>query len=96
MSKKDYKWKRFWCPRSGNINLTDGGYLYDPDAEWGKADNPDLVSLEAIAEIPCLVLLGEPGIGKSQELENLKALTEEKICDSSQILNLNLRSCDNL
>ncbi|WP_199313906.1 hypothetical protein [Leptolyngbya sp. FACHB-671] len=54
------------------------------------------MSLEAIAEIPCLVLLGEPGIGKSQELENLKALTEEKICDSSQILDLNLRSCANL
>ncbi|WNZ22630.1 hypothetical protein HJG54_07010 [Leptolyngbya sp. NK1-12] len=96
MSKQDYEWKRFWCPRSGSINLTDGGYSYDPDAEWGKAYNPDLVSLEAIAEIPCLVLLGEPGIGKSQELENLKALTEKKICNSSQILDLNLRSCTNL
>jgi predicted NACHT family NTPase len=96
MSKKDYLWKRFWCPRSGSINLTDGGYLYDPDSEWGRAYNPDLVSLEAIADVPCLVLLGEPGSGKSQELENLKALTESKICGSSQILDLNLRSCVNL
>ncbi|AMA10259.1 NACHT domain-containing protein [Picosynechococcus sp. PCC 73109] len=93
MPKKDYKWKRFWCPRSGTINLADGGYLCDPDGEWGRAHNPDLVSLEAIAEIPCLVLLGEPGIGKSQELENLKALTEN---NSSQVLELNLRSCTNL
>jgi len=93
MPKKDYKWKRFWCPRSGRINLTDGGYLCDPDGEWGRAHNPDLVSLEAIAEIPCLILLGEPGIGKSQELENLKALTEN---NSSQVLELNLRSCTNL
>ncbi|GAB4138873.1 MAG: hypothetical protein Fur0046_13680 [Cyanobacteria bacterium J069] len=96
MSQKDYKWKRFWCPRSENINLADGGYLYDPDAEWGKAYNPDLVSLEAIADVPCLVLLGEPGIGKSQELENLKIITENRICDSSQVLDLNLRSCTNL
>jgi predicted NACHT family NTPase len=93
MPKKDYKWKRFWCPRSGRINLADDGYLCDPDGEWGRAYNPDLVSLEAIAEIPCLVLLGEPGIGKSQELENLKALTKN---NSSQVLELNLRSCTNL
>ncbi|WP_287456543.1 hypothetical protein [Leptolyngbya sp. UWPOB_LEPTO1] len=96
MSKKDYKWKRFWCPRLGSINLTDGGYLYDPDAEWGKACNPDVVSLEAIVDVPCLVLLGEPGIGKSQELENLKALTKKKSCDSRKVLDLNLRSCNNL
>lgn len=93
MAKKDYKWRRFWCPRSGRINLADGGYLCDPDGEWGRAYNPDLISLEAIAEISCLVLLGEPGIGKSQELENLKALTEN---NSSQVLELNLRSCTNL
>ncbi|MDG2990449.1 hypothetical protein L3556_05805 [Candidatus Synechococcus calcipolaris G9] len=96
MSKQTYSWKRFWCPRSGTINLADGGFLYDPDTEWGKACNPDLVSLEAIADVPCLVLLGEPGIGKSQELENLKAFTDTKICDSSQVLELNLRSCTNL
>lgn len=54
------------------------------------------MSLEAIADIPCLVLLGEPGIGKSQELENLKAFTDMKICNSSQVLELNLRSCTNL
>lgn len=93
MAKKDYKWKRFWRPRLGRINLADGGYLCDPDGEWGSAYNPDLVDLEAIAKIPCLILLGEPGIGKSQELQNLKALTEDGY---SQILELNLRSCTNL
>ncbi|MGJ3246479.1 MAG: NACHT domain-containing protein [Elainellaceae cyanobacterium] len=96
MPKKDYDWKRFWCPRSGNINLACGGYLCDPDWEWGKAYNPDLVSSEAIADVPCLVLLGEPGIGKSRELEKLKDLTEKEICKSSQVLELNLRSCTNL
>ncbi|MBE9189638.1 hypothetical protein IQ230_04515 [Gloeocapsopsis crepidinum LEGE 06123] len=96
MSEQVYSWKRFWCPRSGSINLADGGYLYNPDAEWGKAYNPNLITLEAIANVPCLVLLGEPGIGKSQELENLKILTEKKICDPRQVLPLNLRSCTNL
>lgn len=96
MPKQVYGWKRFWCPQSGRINLADGGYLYDPDAEWGKVHNPDLVTLEAIADVPCLVLLGEPGTGKSQELENLKVLTENKICDDNQVLGVNLRSCTNL
>lgn len=96
MSKQEYSWKRFCCPPSGSINLADGGYLYDPDAEWGKTYNPNLVTLEVIADIPCLVLLGEPGIGKSQELENLKVLTQKKICDPRQVLELNLRSCTNI
>jgi len=43
MLKQDYDWKRFCCPRSGRINLA-GGYLDDPDAEFGKANNPDLVT----------------------------------------------------
>jgi predicted NACHT family NTPase len=94
--KQTYHWQRFWCPRSSQINLADGGYLYNPDEKSGLAYNQDLVTLEEIADVPCLVLLGEPGIGKSHELENLKVFTEQKICDPNQILELNLRSCTNL
>lgn len=96
MSNKHYEWKRFWCPRSGRINLDYDGYLWDPEGEWGKVHNPNLVSLEEIFDIPCLILLGEPGIGKSDELEKLKDFTEKELCKSSQVLNLNLRSCTNL
>ena len=67
MSSQVYKWKRFWCPRSGSINLADGGY--DPEAEWGKAYNPNLITFETISHLPCLALLGEPGIGKTQALK---------------------------
>jgi predicted NACHT family NTPase len=93
MSAQVYNWQRFWCPRSGHINLADGGYLYDPEAEWGNAYNPDLVSFSAISQIPCLVLLGEPGIGKSQAIE----AEQEKVADelkntTDEILSLNLRS----
>ena len=96
MPKQTYDWKRFWCPRSGTINLTDGGYLCDPDSEWGRVCNPGLASLESIYDFPCLVLLGEPGIGKSKELDKLKAFTVTKTCDTSKVLALNLRSCTNL
>ncbi len=54
--KRTYNWTRLWRERSG-----------DADAP------PDTVSLEGktygqIAHLPCLVLLGEPGMGKSHEL----------------------------
>lgn len=69
MSKQVYNWKRFWCPRGAQIDLGNRGYLTDPESEWGKHYNPELVGLEAIAGIPCLILLGEPGIGKTRTLE---------------------------
>ncbi|NJM66264.1 MAG: hypothetical protein HC851_11695 [Acaryochloris sp. RU_4_1] len=96
-TKQDYGWKRFWCPRSSQINLGDrGGYLTDPESEHGKYANPNLVGLEAIPDVPCLVLLGEPGIGKSQELINLKDYTEKNLDSGHEILELNLRSCTSL
>lgn len=65
MSDNIYNWRRFWCPRTGNINLSDRGYLYDPDSEYGHIHNPDVVPFESIENVSCLVLLGEPGIGKT-------------------------------
>ena len=69
MSERHYDWKRFWCPRSGHINLSDRGYLVNPESEWGKSQNLDLIEIEAIVHLPCVVLLGEPGIGKSKTIE---------------------------
>ena len=63
-----YNWKRFWCKRTGNIDLSDGGYLTDPEGKYGHHFNPDLRSFEELSRIPCLILLGEPGIGKSTTL----------------------------
>ncbi|NJL78595.1 MAG: hypothetical protein HC917_06605 [Richelia sp. SM2_1_7] len=81
MSEQVYGWKRFWCPRSGHINLADGGYLYDPDTKWGREHNPDLVSFAEISTLPCLVLLGEPGIGKTWAMKTER----EKISSSIKV-----------
>jgi predicted NACHT family NTPase len=54
---------------TGNINLSDRGYLYDPDSEDGHIYNPDVVPFESIETVPCLVLLGEPGIGKTLTMD---------------------------
>ena len=75
----NYPWKRFWCPRDGKMNLSDGGFLYDPESKYADFIQPDVVPFEKIAHIPCLALLGEPGIGKSTVMEGLKASTDEHI-----------------
>ncbi|MEH1857898.1 MAG: CHAT domain-containing protein [Nostoc sp.] len=93
MPSQDYKWKRFWCPRSGRLNLADGGYLCDPEEKWGKIYNPDLVTFEAISDLPCLALLGEPGIGKSHTIEAEKnEIISEIQKQGGQVLSLDIRS----
>ena len=91
--QQTYNWKRFWCPRERNFSLADFGYLYDPDTEDGKHINPDVVSFERIADIPCLILLGEPGIGKSSALQTEKDDISAKIQKQGHTsIHLNLRS----
>src|SRR5579864_3207817 len=74
-----YAWKRFWCATTSHFVLDDQGYLYDPDGSFGTAYNPSLRPLESILEVPCLALLGEPGIGKSAVLEQDRPLINEKV-----------------
>lgn len=69
--KTKYNWQRFWSPSNGNISLSDGGFLDDPTDPIGKYMNPDLISISSSNQTNCLILLGEPGIGKSVEIENL-------------------------
>ncbi len=70
MSNIHYNWKRFWCPRDGVIDLSDDGFLCDPETEYFKYVKSDVVSFEEISAKPCLILLGEPGIGKSTALSD--------------------------
>ena len=68
MVKSRYDWKRFWCQPDGHINMSDDGFLVDPDTEYSAALNPDVVSWEQISTKASLILLGEPGTGKSTAL----------------------------
>lgn len=91
--QRKYSWKRFWCPRTAEINLSDGGFLTDPDAEYGSIYNPNIVPFSKFRETLFLGLLGEPGIGKSfalqEEVEATKTYVEKY---GGEVLYLNLRS----
>jgi hypothetical protein len=73
--------------------LSDNGFLYDPDGEYGPVLNPDLVSFDRFAANPSLALLGEPGIGKSWALKSERASLESSIlAKGERALWLDLRS----
>jgi predicted NACHT family NTPase len=63
-----YSWTRFCYPQGGQIQLDSKGYLLDPSPTIGSLLNPQLITLEKINDAQCLILLGEPGIGKTTEL----------------------------
>ncbi len=89
MARPEYGWRRFWSPPIASIALTDEGYLADPEQHWlGGSLNPDAVTLDALAGAGCLVLLGEPGMGKSRELA--VGATNER-ATGNQVLELHLR-----
>jgi hypothetical protein len=81
--RPQYAWKRFWCPRNGTLHLIDRGYLPDPSGPYGRLLGSDLRPFEDISDLPCLVLLGEPGIGKTTALraerEKVEAAGDETL-----------------
>jgi predicted NACHT family NTPase len=79
MTNQIYNWKRFWCPWENSINLSDGGYLYDPESDIGHIYNPHVIPFESIAMVPCLILLGEPGIGKTYAMRAEKEAIDIRV-----------------
>lgn len=59
--------ERFWCARDGAYALDGFGFLSDPYAtsHGMSSTNPGVVRTDELAGHRCLILLGEPGSGKS-------------------------------
>ncbi len=62
-------WKRFWCRREDMFSLGDRGFFVRPRRSARKASESQPHHLRPIADDPCLILLGEPGVGKSWSLK---------------------------
>jgi len=70
-----FPWTRYWAPRDQAPTITDG-FLVSPSAEqswFGPRQAAALKTLAQLADVPCLVLLGDPGTGKSVEIRNEEA-----------------------
>jgi hypothetical protein len=64
--KRHFPWKRYWVPQ-GQDPVTRQGYFVEPGLEdlFWSAPKTNAAPLSALKDIPCLVLLGDMGMGKS-------------------------------
>jgi len=77
MTRHVYDWNRYWVPRDGAFSFDEDGFLLAPstDRAWRRVQRTDAVEFSEIADKRCLVLLGEPGIGKTFALKRAKRQT---------------------
>lgn len=68
----NYHWQRFWY-KDEDSPITINGFLYVHEYTKG------VFTLDSVSDISCLVLRGEPGMGKSREIEKkFKTKTEDE------------------
>lgn len=95
MTEPTYNWKRNWVPREGVFSFDLQGFLIPPasQAAWAKYWKTDVVELENLLRMPCLVLLGESGIGKSHAINELRRhLETDRTANKSVVLFRDLSS----
>lgn len=63
-------WQRLWYKQGDSFALDFSGFLLDPETNEGFYRRTDVVKYSEINKLHCLILLGEPGIGKSTTLRN--------------------------
>jgi len=93
MDESTYHWKRYWCSWDGKYLLTDEGYLHDPESNYLMEKYPDVVSFQSISKKHCLILLGEPGIGKTSAMnEEAEAIDSGIDASGGKTLRIDLNS----
>jgi predicted NACHT family NTPase len=89
LTDKSYSWKRLWYPRTSTGNLLEEYTLHRSDVSWLHLDIPvQGQPFEAMAHIPCLILLGELGIGKTRELKQQESYTREHLSEKTLLFDL--------
>jgi len=94
-----YDWQRFWIARTGTLDLSDGGFLADPTNAIRLSRPETPATLAELGKYRALVLLGEPGIGKSTTLaaEATRVATESAAGETVSIhVDLRAYSSDSL
>lgn len=92
-AKPPYDWQRFWIARTGMLDLSDGGFLADPTSPLRRSHPATPATLAELAQYRALVLLGEPGIGKSITLEAEAArASANAVADGTTSIHVDLRA----
>ena len=96
MPETTYNWQRYWVPRDGAFSYDHEGFLLAPGSEagWARYWKTDVTGLDQMLAKPCLVLLGEPGIGKSHAMGDAEKQTRAmRAGANTAILSLDLKTC---
>ena len=93
-SHKDHlPWPRFWSPRKSRAHGTSGEFFEDPQGLFGKHLHPQAATLSEITpETGLLVLCGEPGLGKTTELDLLRASLPATFGENERLIYLKART----
>jgi hypothetical protein len=65
-----HAWRRYWSRWDGALDGPGSGFFPELDSAIPLHFRPRYRTSKELADIPCLVLVGEPGIGKSTEVED--------------------------
>jgi predicted NACHT family NTPase len=86
-------WKRFWSPLGGTIYCGENGkgFLVDPEDSFGLNMNPGVFELTQLLDRQCLILLGEPGMGKSTTILSAKPEIERGFSEGKSCLWVDFR-----
>lgn len=76
-------WRRLWASRGSEIAPDGTGFVALPSTDPFFRRNSHLRTLDELEGIPCLLLLGDPGLGKSWEIENYAARLKARLDSTS-------------
>ena len=76
------------------VRLGPDGFLPDPSTAWGQAHNPDALPIIDLWVRRCVVLLGEPGTGKSTSFDERRRTVLRTAAADDQVLWLDLITVD--
>lgn len=89
---KLYSWIRYWCPSDGKFELDADGFHDASNGQSRFRPKTPVKTFDEIAATPCLVLLGDPGMGKSTALEQAyNSLCQQLAGGPDLVLRLQLR-----
>jgi hypothetical protein len=90
-------WKRFWCPLGSAIScgFEGSGFLDDPEDEFGGLRNANLREVTELVAEPCLVLCGEPGIGKTTTINSIHDELVGRLPSRQNLIWIEFRSIPN-
>jgi hypothetical protein len=78
------EWRRGWIPRGEQLPQPFDAWL--PEADELAWIASEVVELDDLAHVPCLLLVGEPGSGKSSELCQAAKRAEERKDSDDEVL----------